>query len=133
MIECERCERRKCSRRYCQPTLISSTASSAERPRQGAPALCAVSPSKVYSIETRPVPPCCPQLVLRLPPTWVNRLTSTSLNMPSRTNQAFDATSSSATPGHSMIVPGSLSRSMMRFTAIAAMMFSGMPVLWPSP
>ena len=53
--------------------------------------------------------------------------------MPSRTNQAFEATNSSATPGHSMIVPGSLSRSMMRFTAIAAMMFSGMPVLWPSP
>ena len=49
----------------------------------------------------------------RLAPTCVNRLTSTSLNMPSRTNHAFDATSSSATPGHSMIVPGSLSRSMM--------------------
>ena len=41
--------------------LISSTASSAERPRHGAPALCAVSPSNVYSIETRPVPPCWPQ------------------------------------------------------------------------
>ena len=53
--------------------------------------------------------------------------------MPSRTNHAFEATSSSATPGHSIIVPGSLSRSMICFTAMAAMMLSGMPVLWPSP
>ncbi len=34
-------------------------------------------------------------------------------------------TSSSATPGQSMIVPGILSRSMIFFTAIAAMMLSG--------
>jgi hypothetical protein len=45
----------------------------------------------------------------------------------------FEASCSSATPGHSMIVPGILSRSMMRFTAIAAMMFIGIPVLCPSP
>ena len=36
---------------------ISSTASSADRPRHGAPALCAVSPLKVYSTETSPLPP----------------------------------------------------------------------------
>ena len=35
---------------------ISSTASSALRPRHGAPAECAVSPVNVYSTETRPVP-----------------------------------------------------------------------------
>ena len=35
---------------------ISSTASSALRPRHGAPAACALSPLKVYSTETRPVP-----------------------------------------------------------------------------
>ena len=58
---------------------------------------------------------------------------STSLNSPSRTNHAFDATSSSATPGHSISVPGSFSRSMISFTAIAATMLSGMPELWPSP
>ena len=58
---------------------------------------------------------------------------STSLNSPSRTNQAFEASCSSATPGHSISVPGSLSRSMMRFTASAATILSGMPVLCPSP
>jgi hypothetical protein len=32
-----------------------------------------------------------------------------------------------------MTVPGSFSRSMMRFTAIAASTLSGVPELWPSP
>ena len=32
-----------------------------------------------------------------------------------------------------MIVPGSFSRSITRFTAIAARMLSGVPELWPSP
>ena len=113
--------------------LISSTASSAERPRHGAPALCAVSPSKVYSTDTMPLPPPSPHDTPRLLPTCVNRTTSTSLKTPSRTYQALVASCSSATPGHSMIVPGSLSRSMIRFTAIAATTLSGMPVLWPSP
>ena len=40
---------------------------------------------------------------------------------------------SSATPGQSMRVPGSFSRSIIFFTASAATMFSGMPELWPSP
>ena len=31
------------------------------------------------------------------------------------------------------MVPGSFSRSMMRFTASAAVMFIGTPELWPSP
>ena len=53
--------------------------------------------------------------------------------MPSRTNHALLATSSSATPGQSISVPGSFSRSITRFTAMAATMLSGMPVLWPSP
>ena len=35
---------------------ISSTASSALRPRHGAPAACAVSPLNVYCTDTRPVP-----------------------------------------------------------------------------
>src|SRR6478735_12831036 len=87
ITECDRCDKRRCSRRYCQPTLISSTAASADRPRHGAAALCAVSPSKLYSTDTRPVPPPSPQRTPRLLPTCVNRLTSTSLNIPSRTNQ----------------------------------------------
>ena len=36
-------------------------------------------------------------------------------------------------PGQTMIVPASFSRSMIRFTAIAAVMLSGTPVLCPSP
>ena len=42
---------------------ISSTASSAERPRQGAAAEWALSPLNVYSTETSPVPDGCPQAV----------------------------------------------------------------------
>src|SRR5689334_25434984 len=79
ITECERCDRRKCSRRYCQPTLISSTASSADRPRHGAPALCAVSPSKLYSTDTSPVPPPSPHDTPRLLATCANSTTSTSL------------------------------------------------------
>ena len=39
---------------------ISSTASSALRPRHGAPAACALSPLNVYSTDTSPVPPPSP-------------------------------------------------------------------------
>ena len=80
-----------------------------------------------------PLPPPSPHDTPRLLPTCENNTTSTSLKMPSRTNHAFDANCSSATPGHSIRVPGSLSRSMIFFTAMAATMFIGMPVLWPSP
>ena len=64
---------------------ISSTASSAVRPRHGAPAACALSPLKVYSTDTRPVPSPSPHDTPRLLPTCVKRTTSTSLNMPART------------------------------------------------
>ena len=57
---------RRCSRRKFQPTSISSTASSAERPRHGAPAACALSPLKSYSTETMPLPPLSPQPTLHL-------------------------------------------------------------------
>ena len=59
--------------------------------------------------------------------------TSTSLNTPARTKYALAPTSSSATPGQSLSVPGSFSRSMIFFTASAAVMFSGTPELCPSP
>ena len=52
---CERCWRRRCSRRKFQPTSISSTASSAERPRHGAPAACALSPLKSVLDRDEPV------------------------------------------------------------------------------
>jgi hypothetical protein len=45
---------------------------------------------------------------------------------------ALVPTSSSAVPGQILIVPGSFSRSMIFFTAMAAVMFSGTPELWPS-
>ena len=78
-----------------------------------------------------PKPP--PQLTPRLAPTCAKSETSTSLNMPARTKYAFAPTSSSATPGQSFNVPGRCSRSMIFFTASAAVMFSGTPELCPSP
>ena len=112
---------------------ISSTASSALLPRHGAPALCAVWPVNVYSMETRPVPCRTPHDVPNLLSTCVKSEMSTSLNSPSRTYHALAPTNSSATPGHSRRVPGSFSRSINFFTAIAAVMLSGMPELCPSP
>ena len=47
--------------------------------------------------------------------------------------QAFEATSSSAIPGQRTMVPGRFSRSMIAFTASAAVMFRACPELWPSP
>ena len=76
---------RRCSRRKFQPTSISSTASSADRPRHGAPAACALSPLKLYSTETRPFWLPSPQLTPRLSPTCAKIEMSTSLNMPART------------------------------------------------
>jgi len=40
---------------------ISSTASSALLPRQGAPAACELSPLKLYSTDTMPLPPLSPR------------------------------------------------------------------------
>ena len=68
-----------------QPMSISSTASSAERPRHGAPAEWADSPWKLYLMETRPVPDGWPQAVCRFEPTWVKMVASMPLNTPSRT------------------------------------------------
>ena len=66
-------------------------------------------------------------------PTCAKSTTSTSLNMPARTKYALAAICSSAMPGQRWIVPGMCSRSMIFFTAIAAVMFIGTPELWPSP
>ena len=124
---------RRCSRLKFQAMSISSTASSALLPAQGAPAACELWPVKLYSTDTMPVPPPSPQFVLRLDPTCVKSTASTSLKMPPRTKCAFDPSASSATPGHSMIVPGSFSRCMIFLSASAAVMISAWPALCPSP
>ena len=62
-------------------------------------------PSNEYSADTRPVPSDCPSCA-EPRATCVNSTASTPSNRPSRTNQAFAASSSSATPGHKTIVPG---------------------------
>ena len=64
---------------------INSTASSAERPRHGAPAACALSPLKLYSTETRPLLLLSPQLTPMFEPTWAKMQMSTSLKAPLRT------------------------------------------------
>ena len=108
---------------------MSSTASSALRPRQGEPAPCAASPSKVNSTDTSPVPPPWPQLTDRLLLTWVKRVTSMSSRYPSRTYQAFEPNCSSATPGHSTSVPRMPSASMTSLSASAATTFTACPEL----
>ncbi len=133
MTLCERCERRRCSRRKFQPTSISSTASSALRPPHGAPPACALVPLNVYSTDTAPVPLASPQLTPKFDDTWEKRTMSTSLKTPARTNCALPPSSSSAIPGHTTIVPAIFSRSMTVFSASAAVMLSGIPELWPSP
>ena len=112
---------------------ISSTASSALFPRHGAPAECAVSPRNEYSTDTRPVPSRSPHDTASSFETCANNATSTSLKKPSRTKCALVPTSSSAVPGQIRIVPGSFSRSMIFFTAIAAVMLTACPELCPSP
>ena len=74
-----------------------------------------------------------PHETLRLLPTCVNSAASTPSNSPSRTNHAFEATSSSATPGQSMIVPSMPSRAITARSASAATTFTACPALWPSP
>ena len=82
---------------------ISSTASSALRPRHGAAAACADAPWNAYSTEiSPPAPRTSPQPVSRLCPTWVNSTASTPSNSPSRTWNALPASSSSAMPGQSI-------------------------------
>ena len=49
-------------------------------------------------------------------PTCVKSTASTSLKTPARTKCALVPSASSATPGHSMSVPGSFSRSMIFFS-----------------
>ena len=110
-----------------------STASRALRPRHGAPAECAASPENVYSTETSPFPPACPQLTPNWLETWVNTQASTSSKCPSRTNQALVPTTSSATPGHITMVPGMFSRSMTSLAARAPAMMTAWPELCPSP
>ena len=112
---------------------MSMAASSALRPRHGAPALCADSPLNRNSTETRPVPSAGPHVVPRLLPTCVKNTASTSVKRPSRTNHAFEPSSSSATPGHSTMVPAMPSRSITFLSASAATMFTACPELWPSP
>ena len=51
---------------------------------------------------------------------------STSLNKPARTKKAFVATSSSATPGKSLIVPAILYFSISFFSTIAAVTFTAL-------
>ena len=103
---------------------MSSTASSALRPRQGITALCAAVPSNEYSTDTSPVPSMWPHAVPKRAPTCVNSTASTPSNRPSRTNHALAASSSSATPGQTTIVPGNRSRCMISFTASAATMLT---------
>ncbi len=108
---------------------MSSAASKAERPLQGAPAECAASPSKVYSTEIKPVPRACPHETLRLLLTWVKIHMSISSKYPSRTNQALEATSSSAIPGQTTRVPGISCSSIICLTPMAAVTFKGIPAL----
>ena len=64
---------------------ISSTASSAERPRHGAPAAWALSPLKLYSTDTSAFDVLSPQLTCMLAPTCAKIEMSTSLNAPAFT------------------------------------------------
>ena len=112
---------------------MSITASSADLPRHGAPAACAVWPRNLKIAETIACDPERPQPTPSSFPTCVKSVTSTSLKMPARTRCAFPASCSSATPGHRTSVPGIFSRSMISFTTSAAAMFTACPELCPSP
>src|SRR3546814_8507879 len=89
---------RRCSRRISHPFAIAIAPSSADLPRHGAAAACALSPSNVYSTLTMPVPFGRPQLVASWLLTWLQIVASTSLNTPARTKRALPPSSSSATP-----------------------------------
>jgi hypothetical protein len=54
---------------------------------------------------------------------------STSLNKPARTKKALAATSSSATPGRSLIVPAILCFSISFLSTMAAVTFTPCPEL----
>ena len=111
---------------------ISSTASSALRPLQGEPAECALRPWKVNWVEMRPEPPGPPEVTKSLE-TWLLSITSTSRNRPAFTMCVRLASSSSATPGYTRMVPGILCFCIRFFTTTAAVTFTASPVLWPSP
>ena len=68
-----------------QPAFINSTASSALRPRQGAPAACALVPRKRNSALMSAIWPDCPHDTFRSLLTCEKITASTSLNIPSRT------------------------------------------------
>ena len=67
------------------PFAIAITPSSADLPRQGAPAECALSPLNIYSTLIMPVPLGWPQLVESWLLTWLKIAASTDLKTPSRT------------------------------------------------
>ena len=79
------------------------------------------------------MPARSPHETLSVSPTWVNIATSTSLKSPARMKYAFVPTSSSAVPVQIRSVPGRCSRSMIFFTASAAVMLTACPELCPSP
>ncbi len=133
ITECERDDGRRCSRLKFHPMSMSSTASRALRPRHGAPAACAVSPSNEKIADTRPVPPASPQLVEKPRPTCTKITASASRNSPCLTKYALVPTSSSATPGQITSVPGIFSRCMRSFAASAAVTITAIPELCPSP
>src|ERR1051326_2158689 len=109
------------------------TPSRALLPRQGAPAACALCPLNVKTAEMRASAGSSPQEMPYSSLTCANRFASTSRNTPARTRNALLASCSSATPGHSRMVPGMCSRAMTSFTARAARMLRGTPLLCPSP
>ena len=64
---------------------MSIAASSAERPRQGDPAECAVAPLNLNCTDQSALPPACPHDMPQFELTWVKRFTSTPSKTPSRT------------------------------------------------
>ena len=88
----------------------------------------------MYSTDTRPVPPPSPQLDAEVVADVgeeddVDVLEHAGAHEVGLGRRAAPR----RRPATASIVPRQLSRSMIFFTAIAAMMFSGMPELWPSP
>src|ERR1051325_2430050 len=122
-----------CSRGYSHALAMLMTPSRALLPRQGAPAACALCPLNVKTAEMRASAGSSPHEMPYSSLTCANRFASTSRNTPARTRNALLASCSSATPGHSRMVPGMCSRAMTSFTARAARMLSGTPLLCPSP
>ena len=112
---------------------ISSTASSALRPRHGAPAACAVSPRNGELDRHEPgavaVAPRHAEVVAD-----VREERDVDVLEESGADEVrLGADELLGGPGQIRIVPGSFSRSMIFFTAIAAVMLTACPELWPSP